>query len=284
MMKFCAATTREYGVPTTVSLNPIMVDGTGMCGACRVSVGGETTFGCVDGPDFDGHAVDFEELMSRQRIYADDEREADAEYSRGCCMPPVETAAGRATRSPATSRPRRPRARPCASAVPRSARSDFDEVAYRLLRRRGARRGEALPAVQEPDVHRGLPGQHRHQVLHRRHHRRRPAPRRRGPQGAQRAARRVRARLPAGGAVRGAVRARQEGRARRDRPARALPGRLRPDVRHRAPLRARGRASRPASAAPSSAPARRVWRARASSRGSATRSRSSSRCTRRAAC
>jgi len=84
MMKFCAATTKEFGVPTTVSLNPIMVDGTGMCGACRVSVGGVTRFGCVDGPDFDGHAVDFEELMSRQRIYVDDERLADAEYSRGC--------------------------------------------------------------------------------------------------------------------------------------------------------------------------------------------------------
>jgi ferredoxin--NADP+ reductase len=84
MMKFAAATTREFGVKTTVSLNPIMVDGTGMCGACRVTVGGETKFGCVDGPDFDGHAVDFEELMSRQRIYADLEREADADYSRGC--------------------------------------------------------------------------------------------------------------------------------------------------------------------------------------------------------
>ena len=84
MMKFCAATTREFGVPTTVSLNPIMVDGTGMCGACRVSVDGVTKFGCVDGPDFDGHAVDFEELMSRQRVYVDDERLADAEYSREC--------------------------------------------------------------------------------------------------------------------------------------------------------------------------------------------------------
>jgi ferredoxin/flavodoxin---NADP+ reductase len=84
MMKFAAATTREFGVPTVVSLNPIMVDGTGMCGACRVSINGETKFGCVDGPDFDGHAVDFEELMSRQRIYVDDERAADAEYSRVC--------------------------------------------------------------------------------------------------------------------------------------------------------------------------------------------------------
>lgn len=84
MMKFCAETTREFEIPTTVSLNPIMVDGTGMCGACRVSVNGETKFGCVDGPDFDGHAVDFEELMSRQRVYTGEEREADAEYSRGC--------------------------------------------------------------------------------------------------------------------------------------------------------------------------------------------------------
>lgn len=84
MMKFCAETTRGFAVPTTVSLNPIMVDGTGMCGACRVTVGGETRFGCVDGPDFDGHAVDFEELMSRQRIYVEEEREADAEYARGC--------------------------------------------------------------------------------------------------------------------------------------------------------------------------------------------------------
>lgn len=90
MMKFCAATTREYGVATTVSLNPIMVDGTGMCGACRVSVGGETLFGCVDGPDFDGHLVDFEELVSRQRIYADDEREADAAYRSECTCRPKE--------------------------------------------------------------------------------------------------------------------------------------------------------------------------------------------------
>ncbi|MDY0340398.1 MAG: sulfide/dihydroorotate dehydrogenase-like FAD/NAD-binding protein [Coriobacteriia bacterium] len=88
MMKFCAATTREYEIPTVVSLNPIMVDGTGMCGACRCTVGGETKFGCVDGPDFDGHAVDFEELMSRQRVYSDDERLADAEYDRECrCHP-----------------------------------------------------------------------------------------------------------------------------------------------------------------------------------------------------
>ena len=84
MMKFCAQTAKEHGVPCTVSLNPIMVDGTGMCGACRVTVGGETKFGCVDGPDFDGWEVDFEELMSRQRVYVDEERLADAEYSKEC--------------------------------------------------------------------------------------------------------------------------------------------------------------------------------------------------------
>jgi len=84
MMKFCAATTREYDVPIVVSLNPIMVDGTGMCGACRCSVGGETKFGCVDGPDFDGHKVDFEELMSRQRVYSDEEKVAAAEYHQEC--------------------------------------------------------------------------------------------------------------------------------------------------------------------------------------------------------
>ena len=84
MMKFCAATAREHGVPVTVSLNPIMVDGTGMCGACRVTVGDEVRFACVHGPDFDGAAVDFEELMNRQRIYSDAEREADTSYQTEC--------------------------------------------------------------------------------------------------------------------------------------------------------------------------------------------------------
>ncbi len=72
MMKFCAKTTEPFGVKTIVSLNPIMVDGTGMCGCCRVSVGGETKFACVDGPDFDGHQVDWDLLFARQRIYLDE--------------------------------------------------------------------------------------------------------------------------------------------------------------------------------------------------------------------
>ena len=76
MMKFCSKTTKAYGVKTIVSLNSIMIDGTGMCGGCRVSVGGETKFVCVDGPEFDGHQVDFDLLMSRQRQYLSQERES----------------------------------------------------------------------------------------------------------------------------------------------------------------------------------------------------------------
>ena len=71
MMKFVSKTTEPYGIPTTVSMSPIMVDGTGMCGGCRLTVGGETKFACVDGPEFDGHLVDFDEAMSRGAMYRD---------------------------------------------------------------------------------------------------------------------------------------------------------------------------------------------------------------------
>jgi ferredoxin--NADP+ reductase len=80
MMKFCAFTTQPYGIPTTVNLNSIMVDGTGMCGACRVEVGGQTRFACVDGPEFDGHQVDWDLLVTRQRIYLEEEKEAMAHW------------------------------------------------------------------------------------------------------------------------------------------------------------------------------------------------------------
>ena len=69
MMKFVCKLTKEYGVKTVVSMNPIMIDGTGMCGGCRLTVGGKTKFACVDGPDFDGHEVDFDEAMSRSSMY-----------------------------------------------------------------------------------------------------------------------------------------------------------------------------------------------------------------------
>ncbi|GKH47718.1 MULTISPECIES: sulfide/dihydroorotate dehydrogenase-like FAD/NAD-binding protein [Anaerotruncus] len=84
MMKFVAAATKPYGIKTLVSLNPIMVDGTGMCGGCRVRVGGQTKFACVDGPDFDGHEVDFDELMKRNSFYKEREM-ADREDPAHIC-------------------------------------------------------------------------------------------------------------------------------------------------------------------------------------------------------
>ena len=84
MMKFVAKTAQPFGVPCTVSLNPIMIDGTGMCGGCRVTVGGVTKFACVDGPEFDGYAVDYEELMNRNSIYR--EREAQVTKDHMCRM------------------------------------------------------------------------------------------------------------------------------------------------------------------------------------------------------
>ncbi|MBQ4541958.1 MAG: sulfide/dihydroorotate dehydrogenase-like FAD/NAD-binding protein [Clostridia bacterium] len=74
MMKFVVETAKKYNVPCMVSMNPIMIDGTGMCGGCRLSVDGQMKFACVDGPDFDGYKVDFDEMMSRNRMYADFER------------------------------------------------------------------------------------------------------------------------------------------------------------------------------------------------------------------
>ena len=81
MMKFVVATTKPFQIPTTVSMNPIMIDGTGMCGGCRLTVGGETKFACVDGPDFDGFLVDFDEAMSRAQMYGEFERH---QYEKQC--------------------------------------------------------------------------------------------------------------------------------------------------------------------------------------------------------
>lgn len=81
MMKFVSQLTREFGVKTVVSMNPIMIDGTGMCGGCRLTVGGETKFACVDGPDFDGHLVDFDQAIARSRAYGAQERAA---YEKEC--------------------------------------------------------------------------------------------------------------------------------------------------------------------------------------------------------
>lgn len=85
MMKAVAELTKKYGIPTVASLNPIMVDGTGMCGACRVTVGGETKFACVDGPEFDAHQVDFDELMNRLKMFRELEREAMERFQEKHC-------------------------------------------------------------------------------------------------------------------------------------------------------------------------------------------------------
>lgn len=81
MMKYVSLLTKEYGIKTIVSMNPIMIDGTGMCGGCRLTVDGKTCFACVDGPEFDGHQVDFDEAMERSRLYGEQERHA---YERAC--------------------------------------------------------------------------------------------------------------------------------------------------------------------------------------------------------
>ena len=81
MMKFVSLLTKEYGIPTVASMNPIMIDGTGMCGGCRLTVGGKTVFACVDGPEFDAHQIDFDEVMERSNIYADFEKH---KYTETC--------------------------------------------------------------------------------------------------------------------------------------------------------------------------------------------------------
>lgn len=83
MMKFCCLTTKKYNLPTIVSMNPIMVDGTGMCGACRLQVGDEIKFACVDGPEFDGHLVDFDQAMKRSQMYKTEEGRAMLKLQEG---------------------------------------------------------------------------------------------------------------------------------------------------------------------------------------------------------
>lgn len=82
MMKFVCALTKQYGIKTIASMNPIMIDGTGMCGCCRLTVGGKTRFACVEGPEFDGHEIDFDEAMARSRMYASEEKTLREEACR----------------------------------------------------------------------------------------------------------------------------------------------------------------------------------------------------------
>ncbi len=100
MMKFCCLLTKKYGIPTDVSLNTIMVDGTGMCGACRITVGGKTRFVCVDGPEFDGHEVDFDEMLSRMTAFKPEEQEALAAFTAAAQSPALSS---EETQAPAAS-------------------------------------------------------------------------------------------------------------------------------------------------------------------------------------
>jgi ferredoxin--NADP+ reductase len=83
MMKFAAKLTKELGIPTIASMNPVMVDGTGMCGACRIIVGGKVKFACVDGPEFDAHEIDFDQAMKRSRMYQTEEGRAFLKAQEG---------------------------------------------------------------------------------------------------------------------------------------------------------------------------------------------------------
>ena len=257
MMKAVSELTRPSGVKTTVSLNAIMVDGTGMCGGCRVSIAGETRYACVDGPEFDGHTVDFAELADRLTTYRTFEQAALERRAAACLIP----ALAEKRRADSGSRPMSEHERP-AKPADRSAEElvkrilagesvevnprermllervpmpeqDAEERSHtfrrgqpRLHRASRGARGRAVPPVQEPQVHRRLPGPGQHPALHRppaawRHgRRRRLAPRR------QRAAVRHRARLPAGDPVRGPLPQGQEGHIGRHRLARALRRRL----------------------------------------------------------
>lgn len=97
MMRACTETTRPFGVPTRVSLNTIMVDGTGMCGSCRVTVGGEVRFACVDGPDFDAHRIDFDELIARQKRFKSQEQQANADFDHVCSLEELLVTQGKRT-------------------------------------------------------------------------------------------------------------------------------------------------------------------------------------------
>ena len=207
MMKAVAELTRKYGVHTVVSLNPIMVDGTGMCGGCRVTVGGETKFACVDGPEFDGHLVDFDELAGRQSAYL----ELD---THGCRIVPKikEAELGHKVLSAkerlAIARVKMP------EQDPERRSANFDEVNLGLTPELAILEAQrCLQCKNRPCVD-GCPVERAHPRL----------PRLRGPgrlrrRGAhparrQRPAGHHRARLPAGDAVRGRLHPRQEGRAR----------------------------------------------------------------------
>ena len=183
MMKACCEVTRPFGIPTVVSLNSIMVDGTGMCGSCRVTVGGKMKFACVDGADFDGHLVNFDELQLRQKRFAREEKAAMErfrerirqagrlpEYQRQPCPNAWRRRANCRRRIPETPALRIPKniktippERAPMPHQPAEARvHNFNEVALGLDLEGALPRGRTLPALQEAALRSGLSGGHRY--------------------------------------------------------------------------------------------------------------------------
>ena len=290
MMKACSETTRPFGIPTIVSLNSIMVDGTGMCGSCRVTVGGKMKFACVDGADFDGHLVNFDELSLRQKRFEREEKAALKRFRnesakmagmkrRGdvadgpaagpsLCELPQPLAAGPEARLPKNIKTIPPERSPMPHQSPEERRHNFQEVALglglegalheaeRCIRCKKPRCVPGCPvgidipgfisALARQDIQAFLPD----------------------PEERQRAARGVRARLPAGNPMRGHLRGGREVQTGGHRPAGAICGRSPPwgaAGTSRRRLR-RKRARRPPSSAPGppASPARANWRATAS--------------------
>ena len=226
MMRAVAELTRPYGIRTTVSLNAIMVDGTGMCGGCRVAVDGETKYACVDGPEFDGHTVDFKVLADRLTTYRAFEQESLARHE-ACLIPGLANQRPRPPRVPSDDRPASPaqregadghRAGGHARTGPRRASGQLPRGQPRADPPDRDARSRALPAVPQAVLHRRLPGQRQYPALPEAAARGRPA--RRGGLAArrQRAAVRDRPGLPAGEPVRGRLPARRR-RATRSRSA-----------------------------------------------------------------
>ena len=164
MMRACGEVTRPAGVHTVVSLNTIMVDGTGMCGSCRVSVDGVTRFACVDGPDFDAHGVDFDELLTRQRRFNDEEQAAAADYEHRCQVEQTLFVRGQAHLQEAA----RDRAHQGADARARpGVRSrTFDEVTLGYSLVEAMREAERCLQCSRPTCISGCPVSHRHPPLH----------------------------------------------------------------------------------------------------------------------